>query len=110
MATNFIQPGDVIDYTAGGAVTSGSPILIGTRLGIPLKSGVSGDVLPLQVVGVFELTKNTGASTNWAQGGAVYWDAGTSKVTGVASGNTLIGWGAASASTSDTTGKVKLLG
>lgn len=110
MASNFIQPGDVLDFTAAGTITSGVPFLMGTKLVVPLKSGVSGDVIPVQVTGVFSLSKNTGASTNWAMGAAVYWDAGTSKVTGVVGSNVLIGYGAAVAGTADTTGLVKLNG
>jgi len=110
MANNFIQPGDVLDFTAAGNITSGTPFLMGTKLAVPLESGVSGDVIPVQVTGVFRLTKNTGAHTNWVIGGAVYWDAATSKVTAVASGNTLIGYGAAPAATADATGLVKLNG
>lgn len=110
MATNYIATGEQLDYPAAGAITSGSPVLIGTRLGVPLKSGISGDVIPMAINGIWTLTKNTGASTNWVQGGPVYWDAGTSKVTGLVTGNTLIGFGAEIAGTADATGKVKLLG
>lgn len=110
MATNFIQPGDVLDFTAAGTITSGTPFLMGTKLAVPLKSGVSGDIIPVQMTGVWSFTKATGASTNWAAGGAVYWDDSAKKVTGVASGNTLIGYGAEVAATSDATGKVKLNG
>lgn len=110
MATNFIQPGDVLDYTCTGDVTSGTPFLLGTKLAVPLSSGVSGDVIGVKMTGVFQFTKATGASTNWAQGGAVYWDDSAKKVTGVSSGNTLIGYGVETAGTADATGKVKLNG
>lgn len=110
MATNFIQDGDVLDYTAAGTITSGTPFLMGTKLAVPLKSGESGDILPIKMTGVFLFTKATGASTNWAAGGAVYWDDTAKKVTGVASGNTLIGYGIEVAGTADATGKVKLNG
>lgn len=100
--------GEVLDYTASGAITTGVPFLLGTRLAIPLKSGVSGDVIPVMMEGVFLLTKATGAGTNWAQGGIVYWDDTAKKLTGVASGNTAIGIGALIAATADTTGQVKL--
>ncbi len=108
MAQNYINSGKVFDYTAAGTITSGQAILIGTRLGIALKGGVSGDIIPVKMSGVFQLAKNTGASTNFAQGGIVYWDAAASKITGVASGNTAIGVAAETAATTDATGKVKL--
>jgi predicted RecA/RadA family phage recombinase len=107
---NFIQEGEVIDFTAAGTVTAGTGVLIGTRLGIPVTSGVSGDKIALAVEGVFEHAKNTGAGTALTVGGIVYWDDAAKKITGVASGNTAIGWAVEAAATGDTTGKVKLLG
>lgn len=108
MANTYIQDGEVIDITASGTVTSGSPILYGTRLGIPLKSGVSGDVIPTAFEGVHQLTKATGAGTALTLGGIVYWDDSAKKITGVSSGNTAIGWAVEAAGTSAATGKVKL--
>lgn len=108
MAQNYIMSGDVLDYTASGNITSGQGILIGTRLGIALKGGVSGNVIPVRMEGVFSLAKATGAGTGWAQGAIVYWDDTAKKITGVSTSNTPIGIGATVAATGDTTGQVKL--
>lgn len=106
MATNLRATGSVYDYTAGGTITSGSPVLIGERLGIALISGDTGDVIPVQVEGVFEITKRTHASTAaFGQGDKVYWDAGNSRVdnTDNSAANKHIGWAyAAAASTAST--------
>jgi len=110
MANNFIQPGDVLDYTCAGTVTSGTPFLMGTVLAVPLKSGVSGDVIPVQVTGVFTFTKGTGSGTAIALGGLAYWDDSAKKVTGAASGNTAIGYGVIAAANADATCTVKLKG
>lgn len=110
MAKNFLQEGDILDFTAAGNVTAGAGILIGTKLGIPLNSGVSGDVIAVQMTGVWELPKDTGASTNFNVGGAVYWNDSSKKVTGVSSGNTLIGYAFETAGTSAAVAKVKLNG
>jgi len=113
MAKNYVTSGDQLDLVAAASnsYVSGTPVLVGIRLAIPLRdSKAIGDVIPGQVVGIWDLPKNTGASTNWALGAAVYWDAATSKVTGVSSGNTLIGYGAGIAAVGDTVGRVRLLG
>jgi predicted RecA/RadA family phage recombinase len=107
---NYIQNGEVIDYTAAGTVTAGTGILIGTKLGIPTTSGVSGDKIALAVEGVFEHAKDTGAGTALTLGGIVYWNDTSKKITGSASGNTSIGWAFEAAATGDAIGKVKLHG
>jgi predicted RecA/RadA family phage recombinase len=110
MAQNFLQDGDILDFTAAGNVTAGAGILIGTKLGVPLKSGVSGDVIPVKMTGVFTFPKDTGASTNFNVGGIVYWNDTSKKVTGVSSGNTAIGYAFETAGTSAAVAKVKLNG
>jgi predicted RecA/RadA family phage recombinase len=54
MTVKFIQVGNTIDYTAGGTVTAGDLIVMSHTLGIALKSGGSGDVIPVAIEGVFE--------------------------------------------------------
>ena len=44
MATNFIQPGEVIDYTAAAALASGAGVKIGARVGVALGVAVARDV------------------------------------------------------------------
>ncbi|MGZ5302516.1 MAG: DUF2190 family protein, partial [Bacteroidia bacterium] len=81
MAKNLIACGDVFDYTAGATIASGDPVLVGELLGVALVGGVSGDVIPVQVEGVFEIAKRTHASSAaMAQGSKLYWDATNSRI------------------------------
>jgi predicted RecA/RadA family phage recombinase len=111
MATNLRANGQVYDYVATGTVTSGSPLLIGERLAVPLISGVSGDIVPCQVEGVFTINKATGGGKSFTQGQKVYWD-DTAKVVDVTDNtgaNKMIGWAYAAASTAATTLDVDLV-
>lgn len=109
MAKNLVAPGDVLDYTVPSATTiaSGDPVLIGDLLGVALIGGTTGDMIPIQVEGVFTLAKTTGEA--WTLGSKLYWSAGTSKVTTTATSNKHIGYAAADAASGDTTGNVKFL-
>ena len=96
MAKTYIQKGDAIDYTAGGALASGAVIVIGVRVGVLLQAlAASGDVGSLQMLGVFELTKLT--TDVVAQGALVYWDAGNSRLTVTVGTNVLAGYAIAAA-------------
>lgn len=96
MAKNYIQPGEVLDHiVAGSAVTSGSGILIGVRLGVALKDGAVGETISVAVKGVYNLPK---LSTDVvAQGAALYWDNTNKRLTTTAAGATLAGYAAAAA-------------
>lgn len=100
MTKKFIQPGEVIDYTAGSALTAGTIVLIGNRIGVLLSDLANGETGPAQVTGVFELNKlSTDVVT---QGALLYWDAGNSRLTVTASTHKLAGyaWKAADGTTS----------
>lgn len=78
-SNKFVQQGDVMNVTAGGTVTAGTPAVVGTALlGIPIKSGVSGDVIAHAIKGVHVLPKVSGAVI--AQGEQVLWDASAAAV------------------------------
>lgn len=106
---NYVCKGDVFEFTAAGTITSGQPVLMGTIVGIAAKSGVSGDVIPVNVEGVYNVTKHgAGSGQAWAVGDAIYWDAVNSRFTKTATDNTLAGVAYASALTGATTGQIKL--
>lgn len=88
MAGNLIEKGDVIDVIVTGTITSGTAMLIGTKLGVALGSGVNGDHVRFALVGVWKLPKATGASRAQLQGTVSYWDDTAKKMTNVSSGNT----------------------
>jgi predicted RecA/RadA family phage recombinase len=77
MATNYQQPGKVIDYTAGADITSGSVVKIGQILGVALADIANGETGPVQIEGVFEVPKVTAAVI--AQGESLTWDVSASK-------------------------------
>lgn len=98
---NFVQIGDVLDYTAGSAIASGAVVVMGVRIGIAVANIASGDVGPVRVKGVVELAK---LSTDTpAQGALLYWDAANSRLTTTAGGNTLAGYAAKAAGNGVTT-------
>lgn len=61
MTAKFVARGDVLNYIAAGNITSGQVVVMGHTLGVALKSGVSGDTIPVAIEGVFELPKVSAA-------------------------------------------------
>lgn len=72
MASNFQQRGDVIQYTAGANITSGSVVKIGNILGVALADIANGATGPVAIRGVFTVPKVSGAVI--AQGESLVWD------------------------------------
>lgn len=106
MARNYVQPGEVMDYTAPAAITSGSAIKVGSRIGVALSDIASGATGPVQMSGVFSQPKlSTDVVT---QGALLYWDDTNDRLTLTASGNTLAGYAFAAAGNGATTVAIKL--
>ena len=110
MAQNFIQPGDVIDYTVPAAttITSGQGVLMGDLFGVALVAGVTGDVIPVAVDGVYSLPKL--AAQAQAIGVKVYFDPTPGTITTTAGALKHSGYVARAAAANDATVYVKLLG
>lgn len=106
MTTKFVQPGEVIDYTAGANIASGQVVLMGSRIGVALKAIANGETGPMQVTGVFNIAKLS--TDNMAHGALLYWDNTNSRLTTTASGNTLAGFAAAAAAASTTSVNIKI--
>lgn len=106
MTTKFVQPGEVIDYTASANIASGQVVLMGARIGVALKAIANGETGPMQVTGVFNIAKLS--TDNMAQGALLYWDNTNSRLTTTASGNTLAGFAAAAAAASTTSVNIKI--
>ena len=94
MATNFIQKGDVIDYTPSSAVESGEVVVIGSLVGVAKTDIAASAEGAVAIEGVYEIPAATAAIT---LGAAVYWDADGNPVGGTA------GSGAATATSTDNT-------
>lgn len=103
---NFIQPGDVIDITAGATLTSGQALLVTTMFGVVMEPAVSGQVVGLAVSGVFDLPKV--AAQTPAVGATVYWDDTAKNVTTTVGSNTKIGVCVRVPGASDPTIRVRL--
>lgn len=74
MATNYQQPGEVLDWTnaSGVVVDSGAVVLVGKILGIALVEIASGATGSVQIQGVFVCPKVPAAAI--AQGESLVWD------------------------------------
>lgn len=88
---NFIKPAKVVTMTAPYARESGEGVLVGALFGIASGKVANGEEFEMAIHGQFAHAKATGAGTGGAQGGNAYWDNTAKLVTGVASGNKLIG-------------------
>lgn len=88
----YIQKGETIDHTNGGAaaIEYGAVVPLVTRIGIAAESIAVGAIGSVRVVGVDELPAiNTAA---FAVGDQLYWDAVAGNLTNVSAGNTPAGW------------------
>jgi predicted RecA/RadA family phage recombinase len=72
MATNYVQRGDVMDFTAAGTIAAGAVVKMGHTLGIALVAMTSGQTGAVQVEGVFTVPKVSGAV--FAAGEKLLWD------------------------------------
>lgn len=72
MATNYLQAGDVVDYTAGAAISSGDVVEMGNLIGVAITDIANGDTGAVKISGVFELPKVSAAVIG--AGETVMWD------------------------------------
>ena len=110
MSTNFLQPGDVMDFVAPAAgVTQGVPVISGGLFIVPAATAASGVTYRGKVNGVFTLAKTTSEGA-LAEGQPAFWDVANARTTVDSSLGIPIGTHAASALTGDTTSRVRLTG
>jgi predicted RecA/RadA family phage recombinase len=72
MSGNFKQPGKVIEYTATADISAGDVVKIKNILGVALNDIANGATGSVQLDGVFEVPKVSGAVI--AQGDSLTWD------------------------------------
>lgn len=104
-----ISEGNLLNVTLSGTVAMGAIYHLNEVAGVLVTGGVSGDVRPVALEGVFTVAKKAGANLDFAIGEKVQslTTGGVNKA--VATGGTLplgIAW--AAAATGDTTVQVKL--
>ena len=103
---NFIQDGKTIEYkVAKTAIKSGDVRVIGDVAGVAVTDGAVDETVVLNVTGVYELAKGTGAIK---QGQKVYADADGSGIVAKAEDNKAVGCAWEDADEGDTTVLVKL--
>jgi predicted RecA/RadA family phage recombinase len=110
MATNYVQPGDVLTLVAPYNRTSGQFALVGTGLfGVALTTVTSGASAAFAMEGVFTLAKVE--AQEWATIGLpIYWDNSAKLLTTTSGGNTLVGYNTAVAANPSTTGTIRIVG
>lgn len=74
-----IQKGEVVDYTAGDTVSVGEVISLTDRVGVACDNAEAGDVISLELSGVFEIGATEADAI--AFGDLLYFDADTRLVT-----------------------------
>lgn len=81
MATNHVQPGDVLTLTApSGGVESGKGYVIGGLFVVALNSAAATEKFEAARTGVWTMAKATHATTKaFAEGEIVFWDNGSNK-------------------------------
>lgn len=92
-----------IGFAHTAATTSKTPLLINTRLHIPLNTAVAN----VRNAFVYEAEIDvadaaSGAGTGWAVGDKIYWDDTAKKFTKVATANTLVGYALEAKADADT--------
>jgi predicted RecA/RadA family phage recombinase len=103
---NYVQPGETLPLVAPYDVASGAGFLVGALFAVATAAALSGATVEARTVGVYDMAKTAGQS--FTQGAKVYWDDAAKSVTGVATGNTLIGVATQAAAGGDADARVRL--
>ncbi|MEM0982693.1 MAG: DUF2190 family protein [Planctomycetota bacterium] len=107
MATAWhVRNGHSIDHTPGSAVADGDVVVVGSLVGVAVSAIAAGVAGSLQITGVHDLPLL--ASDDVSAGAALYWDAGNTRLTLTASGNTYAGRAFVDAGTGVARGQVLL--
>lgn len=105
---NYVQPGDVITFTAPAAIASGAGVMIGALFGIAAGAYASGAEGEMKTTGVFDLAADPAATAT--PGAKAYWDDANKRITATATGATLIGCFVLAKAASAPTARVRLNG
>lgn len=95
---NFVESGKTFDVILPADAAPGDVIAKGGLVGVLVNCGVAGDTVAAKRYGVFRYPKIAGALN---QGDEVYLKSDENKLTGVETGNTLVGYAWADAAASD---------
>ncbi len=108
MAANYVQDGNVLDYTNGGsAIASGDLVVVGVKVGVALGAiAATTGTGQVAMSGVVEVTKQ--GTLVGTEGDLLYCDATSGQLDKTSSAQTLAGYAAASELSAATTVKVVL--
>ena len=104
----FVQKGNVMDYTNGGAnpIAYLEVVPLVTRIGVAQEPIVVGATGSVDLAGVYQLAADSTAA--FVTGDALYWDDAANKLTKTATNNTPAGFAFAAKATAGTTAVVRI--
>lgn len=108
MATNYVQDGVVLDFTAPYDRTTGQGFQVGSIFAVALGTALSGAAIRGQIDGVWTLAKTSAQA--WTVGQKIYWDNSNKRCDSDATVGQLIGVAQAVAANPSSTGNVRLNG
>ena len=108
MATNYIQPGKVLDFDAPYDRTTGQGFQVGSIFAVALGTALSTVAIRGQIDGVWTLAKTSAQA--WTVGQKIYWDNGNKRCDSDSTVGMLIGVAQAVAANPSSTGNVRLNG
>lgn len=108
MATNYVQPGKVLSFTAPYDRTSGQGFQVGSIFAVALGTALSGAAVEGQIDGVWTLAKTSAQA--WTVGQKIYWDNSNKRCDSDSTVGQLIGVASAVAANPSSTGNVRLNG
>jgi len=109
MASNYVQPGDVLEFEAPvGGVVSGTCYVIGSFFVVATVDADAGDMFRGQITGCWRLPKTAGQS--YTAGDPLYWDEAPGQLTNQTAAGPMIGAASEDAATADDTAAVRLNG
>lgn len=106
MATNYTQPGAVINYEAGADIESGDVVKVEDIFGVALVDIANGATGAVSIEGVYEVKKHNNAALE--QGKKVYWHTDNGVLAAQAASEPVIGIAFEDAAEADTVCLVKL--
>jgi len=108
MATNYVQPGDIITLAAPYDRTTGQGAQVGSLFGVALQTVLNGIDGEFNTKGVWTLAKTSAQA--WTQGQKIYWDNSNKRCDSDSTVGMLIGVASAAAANPSSTGDVRLNG
>ncbi len=105
MKAQYVQRGDMIDYTPSADVAAGDVVILGNLVGVALRDIAANTLGALQTAGIFDIEKVAGVM---AVGTLIYWNTSVKKATTTAGTFKCMGKIVIEAADADETARIKL--